>query len=62
MGMLRRSPSVWPEAGLHQCEWHLQHALDRLLTKQARRNRSPELDELRAAVATLLIGPEPEAQ
>jgi len=49
VGMLQAISERWPEPELHQCEWHLQHALDRLLTKQARRNPSPELDELRAA-------------
>ena len=42
VGMLQAISERWPEAELHQCEWHLQHALDRLLTKQARRNPSPE--------------------
>ncbi len=57
VGMLRTISERWPQAELHQCEWHLQHALDRLLTKQARRNPSPELDELRAAAEGALTGP-----
>jgi hypothetical protein len=57
VGMLQAISERWPEAELHQCEWHLQHALDRLLTKQARRNPSPELDELRAAAEGALTGP-----
>jgi hypothetical protein len=35
-GMLRAIEERWPNAELHQCEWHLQHALDRLLTKERR--------------------------
>ena len=27
-GMLAAIEARWPEADLHQCEWHLQHALD----------------------------------
>jgi hypothetical protein len=57
VGTLQAISERWPEAELHQCEWHLQHALDRLLTKQARRNPSPELDELRAAAEGALTGP-----
>jgi hypothetical protein len=57
VGMLRAISERWPQIALHQCEWHLQHALDRLLTKQARRNPSPELDELRAAAEGALTGP-----
>jgi hypothetical protein len=57
VGMLRAISERWPEAELHQCEWHLQHALDRLLAKQARRNPGPELDELRAAAEGALTGP-----
>jgi hypothetical protein len=57
VGMLQAISERWPEAELHQCEWHLQHALDRLLGKQARRNPSPELDELRAAAEGALTGP-----
>jgi hypothetical protein len=57
VGMGQAISERWPEAELHQCEWHLQHALDRLLTKQAHRNPSPELDELRAAAEGALTGP-----
>ena len=57
VGMLQAISERWPEAELHQCEWHLQHALDRLLTKQARRHPSPELDELRTAAEGALTGP-----
>ena len=42
VGMLRAISGRWPETELHQCEWHLQHALDRLLAKEARRNPSAE--------------------
>jgi transposase-like protein len=56
VGMLQAISERWPEAELHQCEWHLQHALDRLLAKQARRNPSAELEELRAAAEGALTG------
>jgi hypothetical protein len=47
-GMLQAIEARWPDAELHQCEWHLQHALERLLAKERRRNPSEELEELRA--------------
>jgi hypothetical protein len=56
-GMLRAISEHWPETELHQCEWHLQHALDRLLAKEARRNPSAELDELRGQAEGALTGP-----
>lgn len=57
VGMLRAIEARWPNAELHQCEWHLQHALERLLAKQARRNPSDELSELRARAEGALAGP-----
>ena len=48
-GMLRAVEGRWPDAELQQCEWHLQHALERLLAKEARSNPNKELEELRAA-------------
>ena len=56
-GMLQAISERWPETELHQCEWHLQHALDRLLAKEARRNPSAELDELRGRAEGALTGP-----
>ena len=44
--MLQAIAARRPQAELHQCEWHLQHALDRLLAKEARHNPSGELNEL----------------
>lgn len=45
-GMLRAIEERWPDAELHQCEWHL-HALERLLAKEVRHSPSEELEELR---------------
>lgn len=55
--MLRAIEERWPAAELHQCEWHLQHALERLLAKQTRRDPSNELAELRARAEGALTGP-----
>ena len=46
-GMIQALEQRWPAAELHHCEWHLQHALERLLAKEARRTPSEELAELR---------------
>jgi hypothetical protein len=56
-GMLAAIEARWPEAELHQCEWHLQHALDRLLAKEARSDAGGELDELREYAESALVGP-----
>jgi hypothetical protein len=56
-GMLQAISELWPEVELHQCEWHLQHALERLLAKEARRSPSAELEELRERVEGALTGP-----
>jgi hypothetical protein len=56
-GMLQAISERWPETELHQCEWHLQHALERLLAREARRNPSEELEELRARAEGALTGP-----
>jgi Transposase, Mutator family len=45
-GMLQAIEARWPRAELQQCEWHLQHALERLLAKEVRNNPSEELQEL----------------
>ena len=47
----------WPDAELHQCEWHLQHALRRLLRKEIRKGSGPELEELYERAEGALAGP-----
>jgi hypothetical protein len=56
-GMLRAVEERWPDAELQQCEWHLQHALERLLAKETRSNPSEELEELRTRAEGALTGP-----
>jgi hypothetical protein len=56
-GMLQAIEARWPDAELHQCEWHLQHALERLLAKEARSNPSAALEELRERAEGALAGP-----
>jgi hypothetical protein len=56
-GMLQAITERWPRAELHQCEWHLQHALERLLAKELRGSSSDELEELRGRVEGALTGP-----
>lgn len=56
-GLLAAIQARWPKADLHQCEWHLQHALGRLLAKEARGDPGRELDEVRAYAESALAGP-----
>jgi hypothetical protein len=56
-GMQQAIAEQWPEAELQQCEWHLQHAVERLLAKELRRSPSDELEELRGRAEGALIGP-----
>jgi hypothetical protein len=56
-GMLQAIEERWPRVELHHCEWHLQHALVRLLTKELRSNPSEELQELREPAEGALVGP-----
>jgi hypothetical protein len=56
-GMLQAISERWPEAELHQCEWHLQHTLEWLLAKELRRSPSTELDQLRGRAEGALTGP-----
>ncbi len=56
-GMLAAIAARWPQAELQQCEWHLQHALERLLAKEARNAPSEELRELREGAQGALAGP-----
>jgi hypothetical protein len=56
-GMIQAIEERWPESELHQCEWHLQHALERLLIKEARKAPGPELTELRDRAEGVLAGP-----
>lgn len=58
--MLQAVRERWPQVELHQCEWHLQHALERLLAKEARKApKAPgdELQELRDRAEGALTGP-----
>lgn len=55
--MLQAIGERWPGAELHQCEWHLQHALKRLLTKELRKQASEELEELCRRAEGALAGP-----
>ena len=55
--MLRAIGERWPGAELHQCEWHLQHALKRLLAKELRKQASEELEELFQRAEGALAGP-----
>jgi hypothetical protein len=56
-GMLQAIRARWPAAELHQCEWHLQHALERLLGKELRRTPSAELTDLQNHAEGALAGP-----
>jgi hypothetical protein len=56
-GMLQAIGERWPMTELHQCEWHLQHALKRLLTKELRKAASEDLGELRERAEGALAGP-----
>jgi hypothetical protein len=56
-GMLQAIEERWPGVELHQCEWHLQHALERLLRKELRSNPGEELKELRDRAEGALVGP-----
>jgi hypothetical protein len=56
-GMLWAIQQRWPQVELHQCEWHLEHALDRLLAKEARKSPSAELADLRGRAEGALTGP-----
>ncbi len=55
--MLQAVAERWPGSELQQCEWHLQHALDRLLAKEARDDASQELEQLRRIAQRALAGP-----
>jgi len=56
-GLLAAIQARWPKAELHQCEWHLQHALDRLLAKEARSDPDSDLHEVRGHAEIALAGP-----
>jgi len=56
-GMTQAIAERWPNAELHQCEWHLQHALKRLLRKELRKSSSEELAELLERAEGALAGP-----
>jgi hypothetical protein len=56
-GMLQAIEARWPRTEVHQCEWHLRHALERLLNKEARNDPSEELQELRNRADGALASP-----
>jgi hypothetical protein len=56
-GVLQALESRWPRVEVHQCEWHLQHALRRLLRKELRKDSRPELQELYERAESALAGP-----
>jgi Transposase, Mutator family len=56
-GMIQAIEGRWPEVELHQCEWHLQHALRRLLKKELRKDPSEDLQELYERAEGALTGP-----
>jgi hypothetical protein len=56
VGMLAALAERWPHTELQQCEWHLQHALERMLAKQARIRPSAELEELCCRAPGALAG------
>jgi hypothetical protein len=57
-GMIQAIEGRWPEVELHQCEWHLQHALRRLLRKELRKDPANEsLQELYERAEGALAGP-----
>ena len=56
-GMLAAIALRWPQVEVQQCEWHLQHALDRLLAKEIRNDSSAQLTELRQSAGRALLGP-----
>jgi hypothetical protein len=45
-GMLAGLDRAWPETELYLCEWHLQHALTRLLKNQSQRGFATEVAPL----------------
>jgi len=45
-GMLAGLDRAWPETELYLCEWHLQHALTRLLKNQSQRDFATEVAPL----------------
>jgi hypothetical protein len=56
-GMIHAIEQRWPRIELHQCEWHLQHALKRLLREELRKSASGELEELLDRADGALAGP-----
>ena len=56
-GIIQAIEERWPQVELQQCEWHLQHALRRLLRKQVRKSSSPELQERGKSSEGALTGP-----
>ena len=55
-GMLAAIRSVWPATDLYLCEWHLAHALERLLDAQAKKGHAAATATLSPRVRTAFIG------
>lgn len=55
-GMTNAVRSRWPTTDLYLCEWHLRHALERLLTAQARRGYASAVTSLHPRVEAAFVG------
>lgn len=55
-GMTNAVRSCWPSTDLYLCEWHLRHALERLLAAQARRGHAAAVAPLQPRVEAAFAG------
>ncbi len=57
-GLTGAVSAAFPEADLYLCEWHLRHALERLMTKIHRQDpqHQPAIDALRPRVEAAFVG------
>lgn len=55
-GMTAAVGSRWPTTDLYLCEWHLRHALERLLAAQARRGHAAAVASLQPRVEAAFAG------
>lgn len=57
-GLLGAVRNLWPQTEVYLCEWHLQHALERLFTNERRRNpqHAPTIDGLRPRIEPAFDG------
>ena len=55
-GMTSAVRALWPSTDLYLCEWHLRHALERLLDAQARAGHATALGTLRPRVEAAFAG------